>query len=292
MSEDIEFIQSEKIPLRKIRDEKWLQDKIEEEPTILGLGSLEVLDREHTQSSGGRIDFLLKSEDGDTLYEVEIQLGKTDPSHIIRTIEYWDNQKRKYPNYDHRAVLVAEDITNRFFNVVYLMNKAIPIIAIQLNVLKIGNKITLDFTKILDIYEPPEEEIIGDLEPVDEAYWNKKAEAKAMQLVNEIINISKELYDDLKITYNKYHIALGTSKRNCMWMHPRKSKYVNIGIKVLNENLEDFGTWLNEIGITPRESYHRRETTNLNFPIRENTIERYKENLKDVLKNVLNNNLD
>ena len=24
-------------------------------------------------------------------------LGETDPSHIIRSIEYWDNEKRKYP---------------------------------------------------------------------------------------------------------------------------------------------------------------------------------------------------
>ena len=174
MAEKIEFINSEKIALRTIRDEKWLQDKVEEDPSILGLGNLEVLEREHTQSSGGRVDFLLKNEDADTLYEVEIQLGKTDPSHIIRTIEYWDNQKRRFPNKDHRAVLVAEDITNRFFNVVYLMNKAIPIIAIQLNVLKIGNKVTLDFTKVLDIFETPEEEIIGEIEPVDEAYWNKK----------------------------------------------------------------------------------------------------------------------
>jgi len=287
MAEEIEFINSEKIPLRKIGDEKWLQDKVEEDPSILGLGNLEVLEREHTQSSGGRIDFLLRNEDGDTFYEVEIQLGKTDPSHIIRTIEYWDNQKRRYPNQDHRAVLVAEDITNRFFNVVYLMNKAIPIIAIQLNVLKIGIKVTLDFTKVLDIYETPEEEFISEIDPVDEAYWNRKTNPIAMQLVNDLINLSEDLYPSLKKTYNKYHIALGTTKRNCLWIHPRKNKYINVSIKILNESLEDLGTNLNEIGITPREYNRRRETINLNFPIKENTIERYKENLKEILKKVL-----
>ena len=184
-------------------------------------------------------------------------------------------------------MLVAEDITNRFFNIVYLMNKAIPIIAIQLNVLKIGNKVTLDFTKVLDIYETPEEEFIGEIEAVDEAYWNRKANSIAMQLVNDIIKVSKESYEDLKITYNKYHIALGTTKRNCIWIHPRKNKYINISIKILNESLEDLGTNLNEIGITPREFSRRRETINLAFPIKENTIERYKENLKGILKKVL-----
>ena len=32
------------------------------------------------------------------MYEVEVMLGETDPSHIIRCIEYWDIEKRKYPH--------------------------------------------------------------------------------------------------------------------------------------------------------------------------------------------------
>jgi hypothetical protein len=52
------------------------------------------------------------------MYEVEIMLGSTDESHIIRTIEYWDIEKRRFPSKDHKAVIVAEDITNRFFNVI------------------------------------------------------------------------------------------------------------------------------------------------------------------------------
>jgi len=42
------------------------------------------------------------------MYEVEVMLGETDPSHIIRSIEYWDNEKRKYPQRQHFAVLIAE----------------------------------------------------------------------------------------------------------------------------------------------------------------------------------------
>jgi hypothetical protein len=32
-------------------------------------------------------------------------LGATDESHIIRCIEYWDIERRRYPAYEHCAVL-------------------------------------------------------------------------------------------------------------------------------------------------------------------------------------------
>jgi hypothetical protein len=43
----------------------------------------------------GRFDPLLEDPDPEaaTRYEVEIQLGATDESHIIRTLEYWDIER-------------------------------------------------------------------------------------------------------------------------------------------------------------------------------------------------------
>ena len=78
-------------------------------------------------------DLLLSDASTNTCYEVEIQLGATDESHIIRTIEYWDLEKNRYPLYDHVAVIVAEDVTSRFLNVISLLNRAVPLIAIQMN---------------------------------------------------------------------------------------------------------------------------------------------------------------
>jgi hypothetical protein len=40
-------------------DEKWLQDRISNDPGLLGLGDLEIAGREHRQPIGGRIDFLM-----------------------------------------------------------------------------------------------------------------------------------------------------------------------------------------------------------------------------------------
>jgi hypothetical protein len=70
--------------------EKWVQDTIAEDPSILGIGDLILKDRERIQANAGRLDLLLQHPDSLKRYEVEIQLGAVDESHIIRTIEYWD----------------------------------------------------------------------------------------------------------------------------------------------------------------------------------------------------------
>src|SRR5438105_2257577 len=124
-------------------DEYWLRDQIADNPAILGLGDLVCVMKEKTQAQGGRLDLLLMDREDESMYEVELQLGETDPSHIIRTIEYWDNEKRRWPKRSHIAVLVAEKITSRFFNVVQLLSKAVPIIGIQANMLQIGESTAL-----------------------------------------------------------------------------------------------------------------------------------------------------
>ena len=48
-------------------DEYWLQDQIYENPACLGLGELETVSKERRQSSGGRLDILLKNPEDDTM---------------------------------------------------------------------------------------------------------------------------------------------------------------------------------------------------------------------------------
>src|SRR5262245_55375676 len=130
--------------------EKWVQERIANDPKILGLGDLYVKDKERTQPNAGRLDLLLQSKEDERRYEVEIQLGATNESHIIRTIEYWDIERKRYPQYEHCAVIVAEDITARFLNVIHLFNGNIPLIALQMTALKVGEHQTLVFTKVVD----------------------------------------------------------------------------------------------------------------------------------------------
>ena len=120
-------------------NEKWLQEYIAKNPDKLfqefpEISNVSVVDKERRQPRAGRLDMLLEANDADKgkrRYEVELQLGATNESHIIRTIEYWDLERKRYPQYDHCAVIVAEDVTSRFFNVIGLFNGYIPIIAIK-----------------------------------------------------------------------------------------------------------------------------------------------------------------
>jgi hypothetical protein len=124
-------------------DEPWLQNEIARDTSLLNLGDLELLKKEKIQSTGGRIDFLMVDPEGETRYIIEVMLGEVDESHIIRTIEYWDVERQRYPDLLHYAVIVAEKITARFFNVIRLLNRAVPIIAIQLSAFRMGEDVVL-----------------------------------------------------------------------------------------------------------------------------------------------------
>ena len=146
----MEVVKYENISLKNNSEfnEQWVQELIAEDPSILGLGDLILRDKERIQPRAGRLDLLLQDADSNKRYEVEVQLGALDESHIIRTIEYWDIERKRYPQYDHTAVIIAEDITSRFLNVINLFNGMIPLIAIQMSALKLENNIGLIFFKI------------------------------------------------------------------------------------------------------------------------------------------------
>lgn len=171
------FAPHEKISLKDHPDlnEKWLQQRIADNPSILGLGDLVLKDKERLQPRAGRLDILLQDPESNRPYEVEIQLGATDESHIIRTIEYWDLERKRYPQYDHTAVIVAEDITSRFFNVISLFNGTIPLIAIQMNAIKVGELLSLVCTTVLDevtLGLLDEDEEVAAV--TDRAYWEQR----------------------------------------------------------------------------------------------------------------------
>jgi hypothetical protein len=223
---DVQYQRHERVALKDAgKDEKWVQEQIAADPSILGLGDLTLFRKEHKQTPGGRLDVLLSDPETETMYEVEIMLGATDPSHIIRTIEYWDVESRRYPNREHRAVMVAEEITNRFFNVIWLLNRSLPIIAIQLNALKVDGKLLLHFTKVLDIYESPVLVELGEEPPdetVDRQVWERRSSPAAMQLFDRLM---KMLSDKGVLVHSRYRqdtIALA-GKRNFAHITPRKT---------------------------------------------------------------------
>jgi hypothetical protein len=216
--------------------ESWLHERIKEDPSILGLGELDLLKHEHAQQSGGRLDLLLADTENDIWYETEIMLGPTDPSHIIRCIEYWDVERKRYPAYDHVAVLVAEDITARFLNVISLLSGSVPLIAIQLNALKVGAQIVLDFVKVLDQRQLREVITPSDTASVDRAWWENRTDVASIQICEEVAKMANEIArPPLKFYYTKSHIGLGVDGRiSHDFVFWPKKKYTNVRI-VVNE---------------------------------------------------------
>jgi len=212
----MDFVKPERLLLKGHSElnEKWVQARIAEDPSLLGLGQLVLRDKERSQPRAGRLDLLLQDPESDRRYEVELQLGATDESHIIRTIEYWDLERKRYPQYDHCAVIVAEDITARFLNVVSLFNGTIPLIAIQMQALTIENKVALVFTKVLDemrrgLVEEDEEVY----EEADRRYWEARASKATVALCDEMLKVAKSFDPKLELKFNKFYIGLAKEGR-------------------------------------------------------------------------------
>ena len=282
----MEFIQHEKIDLKSDPNfnEAWVQDIIAKNPSIIGLGDLEIIDKERIQPRKGRLDFLMQDTDESTRYEVELQLGPCDESHIIRTIEYWDYEKRKSPHYEHRGVIIAEDVTTRFLNVISLFNRTIPIIALQMNAIKIENKISLVFTKVLDEtgYEAvfDEEE---DYTEVDRKYWENKNIKDSLAKIDDVFKILNEVNDQITPKYNKYYIGLkqNGSVNNFIWFRPRKKK-VMMGCRL--EKSDELDNLFEENSILSKFK-HKRYIVHLTHK----NIEEKKELIKQVLQKAHDN---
>ena len=162
-----------------------------------------------------------------TRYEVEIQLGPTDESHIIRAIEYWDIERRRYPQYEHVAVIVAEDVTSRFLNVINLFNGSIPLIAIQIQGIEVNNAFTLVATRVVDVMAlGTDEEDEG--ETVDRGYWEQKASPASVKLADEMVRRVQIIEPELELKYNKHYIGLAKNgvARNFVTFRPTKQHMI------------------------------------------------------------------
>lgn len=212
-------------------NEYWLQDQIFENPTCLGLGELEAIQRERRQLVGGRLDILLKDPEDDSMYEVEVMLGETDETHIIRTIEYWDNEKRRWPQRQHYAVLVAENINRRFFNVIHLLSHSVPIIAIQASLIESNGVRSLFFTTVLNTYEELDDGTPAEEQSYDREFWNRKAKWVA-EAADALMPITEKHFDAPALRYLKQYISISSGSYNRIWFHKRTSPKALLNLKI------------------------------------------------------------
>lgn len=243
----------EKIYLQNVGsiDEKWIQERIAEDPSILGLGDLVLKDKERIHKSAGRLDLLLQDAETNRRYEVELQLGKVDESHIIRTIEYWDIERKRYPQYEHCAVIIAEEITSRFLNVISLFNGNIPLIAIKMDAYKIdANEVALTFTTVLDeltLGLVDEDEEVSEV--TDRSYWTKRGSEETVKMADSLLDCINEFTNEnIELKYNKFYIGLSRDGRafNFSAFRPRKK---NIGIEIKLPYSDEVQSQIEEAGI-------------------------------------------
>lgn len=193
--------------------EKWVEERLTDDPGLLGLGRLHVVERQRAQSQRGRLDLLLSDRDPDreTRYVVEIQLGATDPDHIVRTVEYWDQERERFPQHDHVAVIVAEDVTSRFFNVIRWFARAIPLIALQVTALELADdEVALVVRSVLDL-QPTE---LGGDEPEERdtrAAWEGKASPETLGWMDDVLSIVHEFDPEVALNYTKNYVGLARS---------------------------------------------------------------------------------
>jgi len=233
--DNIEIKTGKKIFIRNAgKDEYWLQDLIFEKPSLLGLGELIPVSKEKKQSSGGRLDILLKNPEDNSMYEIEVMLGETDPSHIIRTIEYWDIEKRRYPQRQHFPVLIAETFNKRYFNVIQILSLNIPMIAIQADLLEVGDQKVISFTKILDIYEETAEEE-GETNTVSETTWANDANW-TLQTAKDLLTIINSNEKVFTLNFTQSYVAIiNNSKSNIYWFYKRAEPKSYFGFREKDE---------------------------------------------------------
>lgn len=246
----MEYKKLDRIALKghPVLNERWVQDRIADDPAILGLGELLLKDKERLHPQAGRLDLLLQDPESDRRYEVEVQLGRTDESHIIRTIEYWDIERKRYPQYDHVAVIVAEEITSRFLNVISLFNGAIPLIAIQMQALAVDEgRTSLVFTTILSERRLGTEEEDQMPDPADRSYWETRAGKPAMEVIDSAIGLIRRIDTSIGPKYTRAYVGVARHGQpfNVVVFAPKK-QWVRVELRLdrsdeLQEQLEQSG---------------------------------------------------
>lgn len=249
-------------------DEYWLQDQIADNPACLGLGDLQLVSKERAQSSGGRLDLLLKDSEDDTMFEVEVMLGETDETHIIRTIEYWDNEKRRWPQRQHFAVLVAEHINRRFFNVIHLLSHSIPIIAVQVAMLNVNGRKSIFFSKVLDTYEEVDDGTSNEAVRVTRDDWSRRAKW-TLEAADALVNITSSVLGQPNLNYVGAYVAITVDGNNYMWLHKRSSDKSLLTFRMA-QSLQDEATAL----LDAQNITYVRKTKSIKITVDKDMIER------------------
>ena len=150
----------------------------------------------------------------------------------------------------------------------------------QLNALKVGDNLVLNFTKVLDVVTigEDEDEIV---EKADRNYWETMGSTESVKLSDECLNIIKEFDSDYSLSYNKHYIGLSKRGRpnNFIVFRPKK-KFLRAEVRLNDMDsskniLED-----KDIEIVSLD----KKTGRIKFRLNKEDIDNNRETLKQIFE--------
>lgn len=138
---------------------------------------------------------------------------------------------------------MAEEITSRFLNVISLFNGHIPLVAIQMNAVRVGDAVSLIFATVLDQVRlglVDEDEEVSEV--TDRHYWTTRASDQTVSLVDRLLEMIHELDEGFVLNYNKFYIGLAKDgqtdnftifrpKKGWTWLEPRLDRSENLELE-------------------------------------------------------------
>ena len=131
-------------------------------------------------------------------------------------------------------------------NVINLFNGAIPLIALQMTAYKVGDEISLTFTKVIDKITPGTDEQ-DEYEITGRPYWENHSTKKMLKTVDDIFADLAEYVTGYELKYNKFYIGISKDgvAKNFISFKPKKSFLYLIfkanEDKQLSDKLEEAG---------------------------------------------------
>jgi hypothetical protein len=150
----VSFVRARRLHLTSdpLLDDGWLCQRIIDDPSILGLGELRVVDEGRIRD--GRLELLLRDPKSGAHFTVLVRAGVADESDLVRALEHWTVSRSRSGQEEHSAIVVAEHFPPRFIAAADTLGATIPLSALQVSALGVADFVSLHFSLVLDRLPP------------------------------------------------------------------------------------------------------------------------------------------
>jgi hypothetical protein len=125
---------------------------------------------------------------------------------------------------------------------------AVPMIGIQANIVQVGEVRGLNFTKVIDSYEEPEEEETPQ-QAYDEKHWVTNYPV-ALECARWYKALLERLYGAVPTKYFESYISLSVGGTARVWVTKRKGDRAFIEVKHGEDNFQEAVDYLNQEGVS------------------------------------------